>query len=289
MTELVQTVVNGLLSGAVYALVAVAITLIFGVLGVPHFAVGQVGMVAALTASTLVAAHWFGYWGALAAAAVVGAAIGVGSEWIVFRPLRSRPPVNSFIGAFGLLLVLQTVAQLIWGADIRRLDSGIDGVVTVAGLRLADQRLLVAGCALALIAAMTAFLRYSSGGRAMRAVAENALAAQLAGADVGRVATITLAVGSAMAGLAAVLLAPLTFISATSGFDLAVRAFVIVVVGGMGSIGGALAASLLLGVLENVGAVYISATYATLLSYAVLFLLLAVRPRGLFGRLEVAR
>ncbi|MGH3756676.1 branched-chain amino acid ABC transporter permease [Actinophytocola sp.] len=283
-----QQVVNSVMLGSTYALIAVGITLIYGVLDIAHVAIMQVGVIGALTMTTVIG--WVGnYWIALAVCVVVATVVGMGSGLLVFRPLANDPPVNAFIAGFGLLVFLEAVGLLLWGPDPIRVPAAITGVGEIFGVRVVLHGLVVAVVANALLAALAVFLRRSRLGLGMRALAQDRYSAALMGISRPRIELLTMAVASAFAGLAAGLLAPTTFVQPAIGLLLVVKAFAIVVVGGMGSIKGALIAAYLLGFTESLGAVYGSPALVDFYALGMLLLVLVVRPRGFFGRLEEVR
>src|SRR5918993_1221507 len=246
-----QQVLNGLVTGSVYSLVALGLTLIYGTMQVPNFAHGQLFMLGAYLAyaATRAGLH---YWAALVAAVIGMAFLGVALERVVFRPLRTAPHLNSMIAALGMMLFLEAIAQNIWGEEFRHMDSPYGGVVSLFGLLVTSHRLILLGAAAALMAALLLFLTRTVAGSAIRAAAQGAEGALLVGIDTSRVAMITL------------------------------KAFVIVVLGGMGSVPGALIGGYLLALAESLGGTYLSATYQDLVAFVVLALVFTFKPTGLF-------
>lgn len=277
-----QQVLNGLVTGSVYSLVALGLTLIYGTMQVPNFAHGQLFMLGAYFSYALVTSAGLHYWPALALSVVAVAAIGVLLERLVFRPLRSAPHLNSMIAALGLMLFLEAVAQNIWGPEFRHMDSPYGGVVSVFGLLVTSHRLVLLGAAAALMVALLLFLTRTTEGSAIRATAQNPEGALLVGIDTSRVAMTTFAISAALAAFAGALIAPISLVYPSMGAMITLKGFVIVVLGGMGSVPGALIGGYLLAIAESLGGTYVSATYQDLIAFVVLALVFAVKPSGLF-------
>ena len=276
-----QQVLNGLVTGSVYSLVALGLTLIYGTMQVPNFAHGQLFMLGAYIAYSATRAG-LNYWAALVAAVITVALIGVALERLVFRPLRNAPHLNSMIAALGMMLFLEAVAQNIWGEEFRHMDAPYGGVVSVFGLLVTSHRLILLGAAAALMTALLLFLTRTVAGSAIRATAQNPEGALLVGIDTSRVAMITFGISAALAAFAGVLIAPISLVYPSMGAMITLKAFVIVVLGGMGSVPGALIGGYLLALAESLGGTYVSATYQDLVAFVVLAMVFTFKPRGLF-------
>jgi branched-chain amino acid transport system permease protein len=276
-----QQVLNGLVTGSVYSLVALGLTLIYGTMQVPNFAHGQLFMLGAYLAYAGARAGLH-YWAALVAAVIGVAIIGAALERLVFRPLRRAPHLNSMIAALGMMLFLEAIAQNIWGEEFRHLDPPYGGVVALFGLLVTTHRLILLGTAAALMTALLFFLTRTVAGSAIRATAQSHEGALLVGIDTSRVAMITFAISAALAAFAGVLIAPISLVYPSMGVMITLKAFVIVVLGGMGSVPGALIGGYLLAMAETLGGTYVSATYQDLVAFAVLALIFTVKPTGLF-------
>jgi branched-chain amino acid transport system permease protein len=276
-----QQALNGLVTGSVYSLVALGLTLIYGTMQVPNFAHGQLFMLGAYLAYALTRSGLH-YWLAMLAAVAAIAVLGVVLERLVFRPLRHAPHLNSMIAALGLMLFLEAVAQNIWGEEFRHMESPYGGVVSVFGLLVTSHRLILVAAAAVLMTALMLFLTRTLAGSAIRATAQNAEGALLVGIDTNRVATTTFAISAALAAFAGVLIAPISLVYPSMGAMITLKAFVIVVLGGMGSVPGALVGGYLLALAESLGGTYVSATYQDLVAFAVLALVFTFKPTGLF-------
>jgi branched-chain amino acid transport system permease protein len=275
-------VLNGLVSGSVYSLVALGLTLIYGTMQVPNFAHGHLYMLGAYVTFSMVTLTGLHYWTATVAAMLVVALVGVALERLVFRPLRHAPHLNSMIAAIGVMLVLEGVAQRIWGEDFRRMASPYDTVVSLAGLPVSAHRVILIGAAVLLMASLLLFLTRTTAGLAIRAAAQDREGALLVGIQIDRVTMGTFALSAAIASIAGSLIAPVSLIYPAMGALVTLKAFVIVVLGGMGSVTGALAGGYMLALAESLGGTYVSADYQDVVAFLVLVLVFAFRPSGLF-------
>ncbi len=282
---LIQQIANGIMVGSIYALIAMGVAMIYGVMNVPDFALGAKAMLGGYVAFLLTASLHGGYALALIGSIVVLGLLGVAVERWIFRPLAGAPPINGFISSFGLLLVFENFALLAFGSSYRRILSPFDGQsVHILGASLTMQRLLVVVVAIAVMVGLHLFIQYTTLGAAIRAVSQNRRGALLCGIHTERIAGVTMAIGSALAGVAGALIGPIAMVYPSMGETLIVKAFVITILGGMGSIVGAIVGGYILGLIEALGAMYISVDYKDAFAFAVLVLVLTVRPQGLFGK-----
>ncbi len=271
--------------GSIYALIAMGVAMIYGVMNVPDFALGAKAMLGAYVAFLLTASFHQNYGVALIGSIVVLAVLGLGVERWIFRPLAGAPPINGFISSFGLLLIFENFALLVFGSSYRRIVSPFDSqVVHIFGASLTLQRLLVVVVAIAVMVGLHLFIRFTTLGTAIRAVAQNRRGALLCGIHTERIAGATMAIGSALAGVAGALVGPIAMVYPSMGETLIVKAFVITILGGMGSIVGAIVGGYILGLIEALGAMYISVDYKDAFAFGLLVLVLTVRPQGLFGK-----
>ena len=283
--------VNGLIVGLFYALMAVGLAMIFGVLKIVNFAHGEFYMVGAYTYVLVSLKLGVPPWLALPLAALAGAALGWIVERTLMRPLYAgygswaiMKDEYAVVVTFGLSLLLINLVDKIVGPYPYR------GPVLIGTSRFAlgpimlnGQKLVAAGVSIALLVGFAMFLKRSLWGRQIQAVAQNRLGASLAGIDATRTTSLIFAISGMLAALSGALLAPLINPSPDVGAFPAIKAYVIVVLGGMGSVWGSLAAALLLGVLESFFAVYVSYDYRDAFGLLILMAVLLVRPQGLFG------
>jgi branched-chain amino acid transport system permease protein len=279
---LIQATLNGFGLAVVYILVALGLTLIFSILDVINFAHGEFYMLGGFVTYYAFAVFGVNYFATLVLAVVAVGAAGVVAERIVFRHLRGKT-LNAFIVSLGLLWVLQASAQVAFGVLDKSVPSAVSGIVRVFGFIISRERLVVIVTASALMVALYAFLKLTRTGQAMRAVAQDADAAALQGIDIEKMSALGFGIGCALAGAAGALLAPVFAVSPTMGALPVVKAFIIIIVGGMGSLPGAVLGGLLLGAVEGIGTLFMSSAAVNMLGFLVVIAILLVRPRGLFG------
>ncbi|WP_343733237.1 branched-chain amino acid ABC transporter permease [Duganella sp.] len=284
MELFLQQVLNGLTLGGVYCLVALGLTLVYGILQVPNFAHGAFYMAGAYVAFFLIERMGFHYWLAMAGAATAVALISVLSERLVFHPLRNAPYLHHMIASIGILLFLEAGTQALWGADFHRMSTPYAQILSIADLTLPAQRLLIIVAAFVLVAMLQWFLKYTITGATIVAMAQNREGAALVGIDANRVAMLTFAIAGALAAMAAVLYAPINLVYSSMGHLVITKAFVIIVLGGMGSVPGAIAGGLIIGFAEAFGAFYISTDYKDIIAFVLLVLILSLKPQGLFQK-----
>jgi len=279
-----QQVLNGLTLGGVYSLVALGLTLVYGILHVPNFAHGAFYMAGAFVAFYLISSQGLNYWVAMAGAAAAVALIAVLSERLVFHPLRNAPYLHHMIASIGILLFLESGAQALWGADFHRMQTPYTHIVELAGLTLPAQRILIIVAAFVLVGLLQLFLKKTITGATIVAMAQNRDGAALVGIDANRVAMLTFAISGALAGMAAVLYAPINLVYTSMGSLVITKAFVIIVLGGMGSVPGAIVGGLIIGFAEAFGAFYISTDYKDIIAFVLLVVILSFKPEGLFSK-----
>jgi len=283
--------VNGLIFGLFYALMAVGLAMIFGVLKVVNFAHGELYMVGAYTYVLAATKLGIPVWLALPLAALAGAALGALIERTLMRPLYAgygswaiMKDEYAVVVTFGLSLLLINLVDKIVGPYPFRGPALIEtSRFAVGPVMLNGQKLVAAGISAAMMVALALFIKRSLWGRQIQAVAQNRLGASLAGIDATRATSLVFSISGLLAALAGALLAPLINPSPDVGAFPAIKSYVIVVLGGMGSIWGAMAAALLLGVLESFFAVYVSYDYRDAFGLLILILVLLFRPQGLMG------
>ena len=281
--ELAQAIVNGLLSGALIAVPAIGFTTIFAVLRFADFAVASYATVGAFAGWWVNARLGLGVVPVLIAAFVVAGLVGVVSEHVTLKPLRRSGPLTVAIGSIALNLVLENAIRFLFGNDLRGFDLPLEQDLTIGTVRIGPQQVENLLLAAAVLAAVFAFLRFSRFGRAMRAAADNADLARLKGIDPGRIAAIAVMLGAGLSGVGGVLLGFDTSIDPLTGYRVVLSVFAAAVLGGLGSVTGAVVGALLLGVAEEVALLAVPATYRSAIGFAAILLMLTFRPRGLLG------
>jgi branched-chain amino acid transport system permease protein len=281
LSFLLNQLVIGIQLGSQYVMVALGLTLIFGILDISHFAHGHLYMIGAYLLYIVMVLGGINYWVAFILCMVALAVAGVLVERVVYRPLRGQPHINTFIAAIGLILVLETLVRGIQ-PNALSVSKPIDKTLQFAGITMEAQRLIVIVGAIVLIILLQLFIKRTRLGTAIEAVAQDREGASLVGINVNRISALTFAIATALAAAAAVFMAPLGFISPEMGSVLILKAFVIVVIGGLGSMKGAIVGGYLLGIIEAMAIAYISSAYKDVFAFAVLIIILAIRPTGLF-------
>ncbi len=282
LTLLVQALLNGFGLAMAYVLVALGLTLIFSILEIINFAHGEFYMLGAFVAYLVFGVSGLPYIVALVAAIAGVAAVGLVAERLIFRHLRGKT-LNAFIVSLGLLWVMQATAQLVFGVQDKSVPSAFSGIVRLHGIVISVERLAVTLAAAALIVMLYAFLEHTRTGRAMRATAQDADAAALLGVNIEVISAFGFAVGCGLAGASGALLAPILSVSPSMGALPVIKAFIIIIIGGMGSLPGAVLGGLLLGIVESVGTLYFSSASVDLLGFLMVIAILLARPRGLLG------
>ena len=277
---LIQTL-HGLVNGMVLALVASGLTLIFGIMDIVNFAHGDLMMLGAFVGATTLGVTG-SFWLALAAAALVFAALGVLLQISTLRPLIGRDPLTTILATFGISLVLQKYALWQWGPSVRRISEPVPGEFQLFYLQYPWYRVATAIMAGLIMGGLWLFLKYGKYGIWIRATTQDRVMAQAMGIPVPLVHTAVFAIGSAMAAASGVLFGPFAGVTQTMGFDFTLRAFIVVVVGGMGNLGGSILASIFVSLLEAYAALVVSPAQAVIVSFVVLVLTMLFRPTGLF-------
>jgi branched-chain amino acid transport system permease protein len=284
---LLQHLVNGLVLGGTYALLGIGLTLIFGLMNVVNFAHGEFYTLGAYAAFAVVALAGLPFPAALAVAIGAGVGLGALTERVLLEPLRGESIDSVMLVMIGLWIAMQNAELLGWGGVAKSIPHPFPTApLTVGPLSIAPLRVFVLAAALALIAAAYLIIHRTRLGRAMRATFQDPDTAALMGVRIGHIHTATFALGSGLAAAAGALLGPI-FLAYPSMGDLAsLKAFSVVILGGLGNVAGATLGGVLLGVAEELGAGYVSSGYRDAVGFVIIILVLLLRPAGLFARAE---
>lgn len=285
--DLIQTLLDGLMVGGLYATVAVGVTLVFGIMGILNFAHGQMVMLGAYTAFFVVSAG-LGFWPALVVGSVAMGVLGLVLERVVFRHTLADH-MQGLTASLGLIMVIENLAAAAFTPDPRTFEPPLPGSFQIAGLTLSSQRMLVLGLVVALVAGCYLFLQKTRIGKAIRAMGQNRTGAALVGIRTTQVTAVVFALGSAMAGAAGVLYGSLFAITPYMAAAPLMKGFILTVLGGLGSVPGAVLAGFLLGLAESLGSRYLSASFRDGYGFILLIVALLYFPRGLFGARGKAR
>ncbi len=299
MQELIQTIVSGLVTGCIYALIALGYTMVYGILKLLNFAHGDVYMIGAFLGYFVV--QWFG--GPLALSIpvpllilvmfVVAAggcgALGMAIERFAYRPLRDAPRIAPLITALGVSFILENSILLIYGGFPRSYNTtdyiSFNSGITIDGVRIDSVELMIFGTTIVLCVGLMLLVQRTTLGKSMRAIASDREAAMMLGINVDRTIALTFLIGSAIAGIAGVLTGlQIAGINNTLGFLAGLKAFTAAVVGGIGSIPGAMVGGLLIGLAESFTLVYISTKYSDLVVFGILIATMLIRPTGILGK-----
>jgi branched-chain amino acid transport system permease protein len=281
-----QVLINGVVLSANYALIALGITLIFGILGILNFAHGQMFMIGGFMVYYVYAVFGLPYLLALATAAVVVGLIGVGFEVLFFRRVLriAKREENSMLLAVGTALLLENIALFAFGEKQRGVPPLVGGVYRIGDAFLPTGRLLVVVLAIVLIAALLLFVQYTKPGRAMRALAQDREATLLMGVNVDRISALGFGIGAMLAGLSGGLLITISAVNAGIGTVTSIKAFIMIMVGGAGVVAGAILGAIVLGFAEAIGYALIPGSMTYLLIFVGLILFLIIRPQGIMGK-----
>ena len=283
-----SNLINGISLGSVYAIIALGYTMVYGIAKMLNFAHGDVIMIGAYISFCVTQYLKLPAWLSVLAAMFVCTLLGMTIERLAYKPLRSAPSLAVLITAIGMSYLLQNLALLIWGSNPKSFTS----IISFGPVRLFDGQLIISDVAIVtvlacilIMLALTWFTGKTRMGKAMRAVSEDKGAAQLMGVNVNRTISVTFAIGSALAAIAGVLLcSAYPTLMPTTGSMPGIKAFTAAVFGGIGSIPGAMLGGILLGIIEIFGKSYISTELGDAIVFAILIVILLVKPAGLLGK-----
>ncbi len=293
-----QLVLNGIIAGSIYALIAIGFTVIYRTVKFFHFAHGVVYTAGAYLAYTIVnslsvnvqSPMVISYWFLAVLVGVVGAGVlGIGIDKFLYHPLRERKASNLIflLASFGVFIFIQNLIQLIYGAQILTIRTGpVKEGHLFLGAVITDIQIIILVTSCLLSVALFLFLKRTRFGKAMRAVSDDSIGASVVGISPEKTITISFAVGSALAGIAGILISLETNIEPTMGFNAILKGIIASIIGGIGSIPGAFAGGFFLGIAENLGIWKISGGWKDAIAFLILIIFLLFRPQGIMGRRE---
>ena len=284
METFIQQLVNGLSTGSIYALVAVGLTLIFGVLELINFGHGEFFMLGAIGLFILKVELGIPYLPTIVIVVALMAVVGwLTRRWLDLQP--NKPFETMILLTLGVSIILQNGALAIWGPTFLTIPTTFTAAKRViAGVHISDQRLLLFLASIIVFGLLELFVRRTKPGKAMRAVAQNNYAASIVGINIGFIASLTFVMGVGLAGFAGSLVAPIISAHPRMGVGVLMKSFAVIVMGGRGNVHGAIIAALILGVVESLSTQYISLAFKDVFAFAALIIVLVVKPEGLFGR-----
>jgi branched-chain amino acid transport system permease protein len=294
MSSFLQAIVSGLVTGSIYALMTVGMTLIYGTLRTLNMAHGSMVMIGGYVSWMLFSGLGWGPLAGLVAAAVVAFMFGIVVQQVAVRPLIGRPGVDfemtAFISTFAVTIVLANVALQVYGARNKAVPPVVRGrLQLIEDVSVSWHSLVMAGVAVAMLVGLAAFLSKTRYGLGISAVAQQLDAARLMGIPVQRVYNLTMGVSSALAGIAGVLLASVFFVSPNSGDLPLLKALIVAIFGGLGSVRGTILGAYIIGLLEALISLYLGVKWSLPLLFVVIMVVMLLRPTGLLGKPEEAR
>jgi branched-chain amino acid transport system permease protein len=281
-----ELVFQGLVRGAMYALMGIGLSLIFGILGVVNFAHGEFFMLGTYAMYFVATVLGLPFLSGVAAAAIVLFVVGVLVERALIEPLRQRAGrdwlLDSFVLTIGLMVILQNLALLGFGSRRRGITTMIEGSVVFGDVTITYERLAILALAVVIVGLLAAYIRFTDTGKAIRATAQHPEAAQTLGIDIDRIYTVAFGIGAALAGAAGALLISIFPAFPTVGYQPVLKSFAVVILGGLGNIPGAIAGGFLLGIVEAYAIFFMSAGWQSVITPLIIILVLVFRPQGLF-------
>ena len=277
--------INGIHVGSVYALVALGYSMVYGIVKLINFAHGDIIMVGGYIAWLCISSLGLPVWAGIIAAIVICTALGMAIEKVAYKPLRNSARISLLITAIGISLLLENLAQMIFGADSKTFPNFITGGIMLGDRKISLTTVITIVVSMLLMVALTFLVNKTKMGKAMRAVSEDTDAARLMGINVDRTISFTFAIGSALAAVAALLYCcAYPTVNSTMGYLLGLKAFVAAVLGGIGSIPGAVVGGFAIGIAEALTKGYISSSFADAIVFGILIVTLLIKPTGILGK-----
>lgn len=286
MQFFIETLMNSAMASAANALVVVGLALIFGVMRIENFAHGELYMVGAYATWYVGTALGMGYWAGFVAALVVTGLIGAAMQYFLFRRLGGNA-MGALIVTIGVLLILQTAASWLFGVNANLLvDAPIPGVFQIFGIGVPWHRVVVVVAAVVILLLLAALLRMTRFGWALRAVSQDKDAASLQGISIGWISLLAMALSASLAGAAGALMAPITRVTPFMGQPIIITAFIVIILGGIGSLEGAILGAVIYSTLFTFVSAYFDSTVGTIAGLCLMLLVLVIKPSGLLGKVQ---
>lgn len=282
MTVLGQGILNGLSSAGIYILVALGLTLVLSIVNIVNMAHGEFYMIGSYSMYYLLSRLGLNFFLSLVIATVFVGGLGIIVERLAFRPLQGNPD-RSMIVSIGLMLAFQNVMLVIAGGIAKSIKSPFPGVVRIFGSTISWDRVIIVLVAVVLVVVLFVFIKTSKTGAAMRAISEDRVAARLQGISLNRISMIAMGLGCGLAAIAGAVVGPVFSISPTMGTFALVKGISVIILGGLGSLPGAVAGGFIIGMVDGIVPLYTSAYAASVISFAIVILILLLRPQGILG------
>jgi branched-chain amino acid transport system permease protein len=282
MEGIIQSIANGIMMGFIYVLVALGLSLVFSIMRIVQFAHGEIYMLGAYVVYFLCVGFGVPIFAAFVLSAIALGLVGIALERFFFRRFRGDIE-NSIIVAIGLILLLQTIATVFFGTQEKYIPEFLPGIMTMGGIRLPWERMLAVWVGIILTVILFIFIRTTKTGQAMVAIAQDLDGAALQGINVNRISAIAMAIGCALAAIAGALMGAIFQIEPAMGGFAMEKGIAVIILGGLGSIPGAVVGGIIIGLIDGVVPIFASTTIAYIIGFALIIIILIIRPRGLLG------
>jgi len=283
MAELLQQVLNVLVLGSIYCLVASGLTLVYGIMRVPNFAQGNLYMAGAYVVFLLGSLFRINYWFVFLATILVMGAVGLVIERLCFRPVRNAPHVNSFVIALGVLMAIEGLIVIFFGADYKEVEPPWKRTMDFYGVTITGQRLLVIWGTILVMAILQFFIKKTKSGMSLDAMSQNRELALMVGVNVNRMSLLAFVISTGLAGVAGALMAPVSFVYSAMGMTPLLIAFAAVIFGGMGNLSGAVLGSFIMAGAQVFSTQYFSSVFSEIAIFGIMIAVLLFRPTGILG------
>jgi len=283
MAELLQQVLNVLVLGSIYCLVASGLTLVYGIMRVPNFAQGNLYMAGAYVVFLLGSLFRIDYWFVFLATILVMGAVGLVIERLCFRPVRNAPHVNSFVIALGVLMAIEGLIVIFFGADYKEVEPPWKRTMDFYGVTITGQRLLVIWGTILVMAILQFFIKKTKSGMSLDAMSQNRELALMVGVNVNRMSLLAFVISTGLAGVAGALMAPVSFVYSAMGMTPLLIAFAAVIFGGMGNLSGAVLGSFIMAGAQVFSTQYFSSVFSEIAIFGIMIAVLLFRPTGILG------
>ncbi|WP_077213316.1 branched-chain amino acid ABC transporter permease [Bacillus dakarensis] len=282
--QIIQALINGLVSGSIYALMAVGFTLVFGIMHVINLAHGELYMLGGFSTFFMVSIYQINFFVALIATLIIIGVFGFFIEKIIFKPLRNASLLNTLLASIGLSLFISNLVLKLAGSDMRNIEFPFSGQsISILGTSVSVHRIVVLLLTAFLVCLLGWVIKYTKVGKALRATAQDTDAAALMGVNINLIYGIIFAISAGLAAVAGGLIGSLYVVDPSMGMMPGMKAFIIVILGGMGSVVGALLGALIFGYAETFTTLFLESSYQELVGFIILILVLLFKPSGLFG------
>jgi branched-chain amino acid transport system permease protein len=283
MAELIQQIINGVVMGGYYILIAIGLFLVYGVLQIPHFAHGSVITLGGFITYLLVSSAGANFFVAIFICIVISVAIGIGIERGAYRPTRNAPHINAFIVALGLGVLIENILTAVFGGNQVIIQNPFVSVYDIGGVHVSSLRVFMIVICFSLVVALICFMQFTKMGKAVRAASQNREASLMVGINTEVVTAVVFGLGAAFGAVAGSLVGALFAVYPALGMSITMKGFAVLILGGLGSIRGVIVGGLIIGLAESIGSMLISSEYKDVFAFAIMIIILVFIPSGMFG------